>query len=53
MMASSFHERDVKVALRALDLLGGLRDLDGRRFVGARRHDRGMKLVDRTCRLGR
>jgi hypothetical protein len=40
------HERDVEIALRIFDHLGGLRDLDRRRAVDARFHDRTINIRD-------
>ena len=39
-------ERDVDVALRVLDDLGGFRHLDAGRLVRARLDDRGVELID-------
>ena len=46
-------ERDVDVALRVLDHLGGLCDADRRRAMGAGLDDRAVQLVDEVGRLRR
>ena len=46
------HQRDVEVALRVLDDLRGLGDLDRRRAVDARRDDAAVERGDALERLG-
>ncbi len=46
------HERDVEIAPRVLDDLGGLGDLDRRRAVHAGGHHRGVDLRHALERLG-
>ena len=53
MIASSFIKRDVEVALRVLDDLGGLGHLDRRRLVRARRNDLAVEPINRFGGLGR